>query len=383
MTTVKTNTINSIFQGRSFLAEKDFSPAELAYLIDFGLHLKYLKRHNIAHQYLAGQNIALLFEKPSTRTRAAFTTAAVELGAHPEYLGVNDIQLGSKESIEDTAIVLGRMFDGIEFRGFNQQTAHELAKYSGVPVWNGLTDAWHPTQMLADFMTIKENFGHLRGLTLAFIGDGRNNIAQSLLITGSMLGVAVHIIAPKELQPPAEIIHLAYKLAQVSNVQPVVTDNIAVGIKNANIIYTDVWVSMGETDWQTRVALLKPYQVNMDLYYLSDQERYQYFRIDDQATCDDIKEVPIEEYSGTHRLELSTHEITLVFKQAVAQDVLPTLLTNFEKQKLMANEVIAYTLPHEELITELPVIVKALGINHQVIQCMFKELPEVLTVEVN
>lgn len=265
MTTVKTNTINSIFQGRSFLAEKDFSPAEFAYLIDFGLHLKYLKRHNIAHQYLAGQNIALLFEKPSTRTRAAFTTAAVELGAHPEYLGVNDIQLGSKESIEDTAIVLGRMFDGIEFRGFNQQTAHELAKYSGVPVWNGLTDAWHPTQMLADFMTIKENFGHLRGLTLVFIGDGRNNIAQSLLITGSMLGVAVHIIAPKELQPPAEIIHLAYKLAQVSNVQPVVTDNIAVGIKNANIIYTDVWVSMGETDWQTRVALLKPYQVNMDL----------------------------------------------------------------------------------------------------------------------
>lgn len=265
MTTINTNTINSVFQGRSFLAEKDFTPAELQYLIDFGLHLKYLAHHNIVHRYLEGQNIALLFEKTSTRTRAAFTTAAIELGAHPEYLGVNDIQLGKKESIEDTAIVLGCMFDGIEFRGFKQSDVTELAKHSGVPVWNGLTDDWHPTQMIADFMTIKENFGHLKGLTLAYIGDGRNNVAKSLLITGSMLGVSVHIVAPKDLQPPAEIIKLAQKLAKPTNVIPVVTDQLSVGVKNANIIYTDVWVSMGETDWQERLALLKPYQVTMDV----------------------------------------------------------------------------------------------------------------------
>jgi len=183
--------INSVFQGRSLLAEKDFTSAEIQYLVDFGLHLKELQHNHIPHRYLEGKNIALLFEKTSTRTRSAFTTAAIELGAHPEYLGSNDIQLGKKESVEDTAIVLGRMFDAIEFRGFKQSDVEGLAKYSGVPVWNGLTDQWHPTQMIADFMTIKENFGHLRGLTLAFVGDGRNNMANSLLVTGAMLTSAL------------------------------------------------------------------------------------------------------------------------------------------------------------------------------------------------
>ena len=149
---------NSVFQGRSFLAEKDFTRAELEYLIGFSAHLKDLKKRNIDHRYLAGKNIALLFEKTSTRTRAAFTTAAIDLGAHPEYLGANDIQLGKKESTEDTAKVLGRMFDGIEFRGFSQRMVEELAEFSGVPVWNGLTDEWHPTQMLADYLTVQENF---------------------------------------------------------------------------------------------------------------------------------------------------------------------------------------------------------------------------------
>ncbi|CAH0416067.1 ornithine carbamoyltransferase [Periweissella fabaria] len=260
MTISKTN---SVFQGRSFLAEKDFTPAEIQYLIDFGLHLKALRHNNIPHKYLEGKNIALLFEKSSTRTRAAFTTAAIELGAHPEYLGANDIQLGKKESVEDTAIVLGRMFDGIEFRGFKQADVEGLAKFSGVPVWNGLTDEWHPTQMIADFMTIKENFGHLRGLTLVYAGDGRNNMAHSLLVTGSMLGVNIHIVAPKELHPSAEIIQLAESYAAKSGAKPLVTDDIAVGVKGANIIYTDVWVSMGETNWEERVNLLKPYQVNM------------------------------------------------------------------------------------------------------------------------
>ncbi|MDR0317803.1 MAG: ornithine carbamoyltransferase, partial [Lactococcus lactis] len=173
-----------MFQGRSFLKEIDFSKDELLYLIDFAIHLKKLKKEHIQHKYLLDKNIALIFEKTSTRTRAAFTTAAVDLGAHPEFLGPNDIQLGKKESISDTAKVLGSMFDGIEFRGFKQSDVEILAKDSGRPVWNGLTDDWHPTQMLADFMTIKEHFGHLQDLTLAYVGDGRNNVANSLLVTG-------------------------------------------------------------------------------------------------------------------------------------------------------------------------------------------------------
>ena len=188
---------HSVFQGRSFLAEKDFTHAELEYLIGLSAHLKDLKKRNIQHHYLAGKNIALLFEKTSTRTRAAFTTAAIDLGAHPEYLGANDIQLGKKESTEDTAKVLGRMFDGIEFRGFSQRMVEELAEFSGVPVWNGLTDEWHPTQMLADYLTVQENFGRLEGLTLVYCGDGRNNVANSLLVTGAILGVNVHIFSPK------------------------------------------------------------------------------------------------------------------------------------------------------------------------------------------
>lgn len=262
MTKVATN---SVFQGRSLLAEKDFTPAEIQYLVDFGLHLKALRHNNIPHRYLEGKNIALLFEKASTRTRAAFTTAAIELGAHPEYLGANDIQLGKKESVEDTAIVLGRMFDGIEFRGFKQADVEGLAKYSGVPVWNGLTDEWHPTQMIADFMTVKENFGHLKGLTLTYVGDGRNNMANSLLVTGSMLGVNIHIVAPKALHPAADVIAIAEKFASQTGAKPMVTDDIKAGVKGSNIIYTDVWVSMGETNWEERVKLLTPYQVNMDM----------------------------------------------------------------------------------------------------------------------
>lgn len=257
--------INSVFQGRSLLAEKDFTPAEIQYLIDFGLHLKTLQHNNIPHRYLEGKNIALLFEKTSTRTRSAFTTAAIELGAHPEYLGSNDIQLGKKESVEDTAIVLGRMFDGIEFRGFKQSDVEALAKYSGVPVWNGLTDQWHPTQMIADFMTVKENFGYLKGLTLTFVGDGRNNMANSLLVTGAMLGVNIHIVAPEELHPSQDVVNLANKFATESGAHLLVTADIDKGVKGSNVLYTDVWVSMGETNWEERVKLLKPYQVNMEM----------------------------------------------------------------------------------------------------------------------
>lgn len=258
--------MTSVFQGRSLLAEKDFTREEIEYLVDFSIHLKDLKKRGIPHRYLEGKNIALLFEKTSTRTRAAFTTAAIDLGAHPEYLGANDIQLGKKESVEDTAKVLGRMFDGIEFRGFSQEVVEGLAEHSGVPVWNGLTDEWHPTQMIADFMTIKENFGRLEGLTLAYAGDGRNNMANSLLVTGAILGVNVHIVAPKELFPSEEVVAYANKFAKESGARLLITDDVAEGVKGANVLYTDVWVSMGEEDkFEERVNLLKPYQVNMDM----------------------------------------------------------------------------------------------------------------------
>lgn len=258
--------MTSIFQGRSLLAEKDFTREELEYLIDFSIHLKDLKKRNIPHHYLEGKNIALLFEKTSTRTRAAFTTASIDLGAHPEFLGANDIQLGKKESVEDTAKVLGSMFDGIEFRGFSQEVVEDLAKYSGVPVWNGLTDEWHPTQMIADFMTIKENFNTLSDITLVYVGDGRNNMANSLLVTGAILGVNVRICAPKELQPEKSVVDYADQFASQSGSKLMITDDVAEGVKGANVLYTDVWVSMGEEDkFEERVNLLKDYQINMDM----------------------------------------------------------------------------------------------------------------------
>lgn len=258
--------MTQIFQGRSFLAEKDFTCSELEYLIDFSAHLKGLKKRGIPHHYLEGKNIALLFEKTSTRTRSAFTTAAIDLGAHPEYLGANDLQLGKKESTEDTAKVLGRMFDGIEFRGFSQKTVEELSKFSGVPVWNGLTDEWHPTQMLADFLTVKENFGRLKGLTLVYCGDGRNNMANSLLVTGAILGVNIHVFSPKELFPSDEVVSLAKLYAKESGAELLITEDADEAVKDADVLYTDVWVSMGEeSKFEERVELLRPYQVNMEL----------------------------------------------------------------------------------------------------------------------
>ncbi|MDO0894785.1 ornithine carbamoyltransferase [Enterococcus sp. B1E4] len=258
--------MTSVFKGRSFLAEKDFTKEELQYLIDFSQHLKGIKANNQPHRYLDGKNIALLFEKNSTRTRAAFTVAAVDLGAHPEFLGANDIQLGSKESVEDTAKVFGRMFDGIEFRGFSQQVVEDLANYSGVPVWNGLTDEWHPTQMIADFLTIQENFGELTGLTIAYCGDGRNNVANSLLVTSAILGVNIHVVTPKALQPEATIIAQAQAYAKQSGAKILVTDDVDQGVLGADVVYTDVWVSMGEEEkFQERIEQLLPYQVNQSL----------------------------------------------------------------------------------------------------------------------
>ncbi|WP_199729692.1 ornithine carbamoyltransferase [Aerococcus agrisoli] len=254
------------FQGKSFLKLLDFTSQEVAYLVDFAIHLKALKKNHIPHEYLKGQNIALLFEKSSTRTRAAFTVAVSDLGGHPEYLGANDIQLGKKESVVDTAKVLGSMFDGIEYRGFSQEAVEALAANSGVPVWNGLTDDWHPTQMIADFMTIKEIFGQLKGLTLVYLGDGRNNMANSLMVAGAKLGVNITIASTPSLQPDPKIVAAAQVVAEDTGAVITITDDPIAAVKPADIIYTDVWVSMGEEDkFEERINLLMSYQVNADL----------------------------------------------------------------------------------------------------------------------
>ena len=247
----------------SFLKEIDYSKEELTYLIDEAIRFKQLKKDKIPHKELTGLNIALIFEKASTRTRAAFTVAAQDLGMNATYLGASEIQLGKKESVVDTAKVLGSMFDGIEYRGFSQEAVEDLAKYAGVPVWNGLTDQWHPTQMLADFMTLKEHFGSLEGLHLVYAGDGRNNVANSLLVTAAILGVDITILAPESLQPERAVIDLAHEHNTGATIT-IIADPAA--IKGAHAIYTDVWVSMGEeVDFKERIDLLLPYQVNQAL----------------------------------------------------------------------------------------------------------------------
>lgn len=252
-------------KGRNFLTLKDFTPDEITYLIDLAKDLKEKKKQGVTGNSLKGKNIALIFEKPSTRTRCAFTVGCVDEGGHPEYLGKDDIQLGYKESVEDTARVLGRMFDGIEFRGFKQDTVEKLAKYSGVPVWNGLTDTYHPTQILADFLTIQEQFGYIKGLNFVFVGDGRNNMANSLMIGSSKLGLNITILAPKSLWPNSELVEECKGYANAAGSKVVITDDVAV-VEGADILYTDVWCSMGEEDLAAeRIKLLKPYQVNAEL----------------------------------------------------------------------------------------------------------------------
>lgn len=253
-------------KGRSFLTLKDFTPEEITYFIDLAADLKAKKKQGITGNSLKGKNVALIFEKPSTRTRCAFTIGCIDEGGHPEYLGKDDIQLGHKESVEDTARVLGRMFDGIEFRGFKQDTVEKLAKYSGVPVWNGLTDEYHPTQILADFLTLKEQFGQLKGLKLVYVGDGRNNMANSLMIGSSKLGIDFTILAPKELWPTGELVDTCKGYAKESGSAIYITDDLE-AVEGADAIYTDVWCSMGEEDKAAeRIAMLSPYQVNHDLF---------------------------------------------------------------------------------------------------------------------
>ncbi|ABX40808.1 ornithine carbamoyltransferase [Lachnoclostridium phytofermentans] len=259
-------------KGRSFLTLKDFTPEEITYLLELAATLKEKKKQGITGNSLKGKNIALIFEKPSTRTRCAFTIGCIDEGGHPEYLGKDDIQLGHKESVEDTARVLGRMFDGIEYRGFSQETVEKLAKYSKVPVWNGLTDEYHPTQILADFLTLKEQFKTLKGLKLVFVGDGRNNMANSLMIGSSKMGIHFTILAPKSLWPKDELVSLCLSYAKDSGSKITITEDLE-AVSGADAIYTDVWCSMGEEDKAAeRVALLKPYQVNEELIKKSGKE---------------------------------------------------------------------------------------------------------------
>lgn len=252
-------------KGRNFITLKDYSPEEIAYLLDIAADLKSKKKQGITGSSLKGKNIALIFEKPSTRTRCSFVVAAVDEGAHPEYLGKDDIQLGHKESVEDTARVLGRIFDGIEFRGFKHKTVEDLAKFAGVPVWNGLTDDDHPTQILADLLTMKEHFGYLKGLRFVYAGDGRNNMANSLMMGMSKMGVHFTILAPKSLWPGKELVDLCQGYAAESGSTITITEDTS-EVMDADVIYTDVWCSMGEEDKAAeRIALLKPFQVNEEL----------------------------------------------------------------------------------------------------------------------
>jgi ornithine carbamoyltransferase len=251
--------------GRSLLKEIDFSAAEFCYLIDLGARLRAEKRAGRPGARLAGRNIALIFEKASTRTRSAFEVAAHDEGAHVTYLGPEDSQLGYKESMKDTARVLGRMFDGIEYRGSAQESVEILGKYAGVPVWNGLTDAWHPTQMLADMLTMRDHAGKpLDQVSYCYLGDARNNTANSLLVTGALLGMDTRICAPAQLQPSAQVCATAAGLAAGSGATLTITGDIDAAVAGADFLYTDVWLSMGEPagEWDKRIDLLIDYQVN-------------------------------------------------------------------------------------------------------------------------
>lgn len=251
-------------RGRNFLKLLDFTPQEIRYLLDLSKELKTLKRTGIIHDKLKGKNIVLLFEKTSTRTRCAFEVAGRDLGLGVTYLDSAGSQMGKKESIADTARVLGRMYDGIEYRGFGQEIVEELAKYAGVPVWNGLTDEFHPTQMIADLLTIEEKFGRLKGLNFVYMGDARNNMGNSLMVACAKMGINFTACAPKELFPAEELVETCKIITEESGATITLTEDVKSGTKNADIIYTDVWVSMGEPDevWESRLKLLLPYQVN-------------------------------------------------------------------------------------------------------------------------
>lgn len=296
--------------GRSFLKLLDFNSSELSYLLELAKEFKRQKRNGIAHRHLEGKNMVLLFEKTSTRTRCAFEVAGRDLGMGVTYLDPGSSQMGKKESISDTAKVLGRMYDAIEYRGFSQDIVEELAAESGVPVYNGLTDQFHPTQMLADLLTIDEHFGRLKGLNFVYMGDARNNVANSLMIACAMAGLNFTACAPQELMPNSDLIKRAEKIAERNHCSLRFESDTKEAVKGAHVIYTDIWVSMGEPDeiWSERIAKLKPYQVNGEIMKAADpdaiflhclpsfhdrkttigEEIYQKFGIPEMEVTDDV-----------------------------------------------------------------------------------------------
>lgn len=255
-------------KGRNFLKLMDYTPEEITYLIDLSAELKEKKKKGIRHDELVGKNIALIFEKTSTRTRCSFEVAAHDLGMHVTYLDPSGSQIGKKESIADTARVLGRMFDGIEYRGYGQEIVEELAKYAGVPVWNGLTNEFHPTQMIADMLTIREHLGELKGLKFVYMGDARYNMGNSLMITCAKLGMNFVACTNSKYFPEDKLVEYAKEEAAKSGGSVTLTEDVAEGTKDADVIYTDVWVSMGEPEevWAERIEALKPYQVNANAF---------------------------------------------------------------------------------------------------------------------
>ena len=254
-------------KGKSFLTLLDFSPEEIAYMLDSAAEFKKLKKEGKSHRIHEGKNVALIFEKTSTRTRCAFEVAAADLGMHPVYLDSKGSQIGKKESIRDTAKVLGRMFDGIEYRGFGQERVEELAKESGVPVWNGLTDQFHPTQILATLLTIKEHFGKLKGIKLCFMGDARFNMGVSMMIGSAKMGLDYIACAPEKYFPPLSMVEKCKKIAEENGGSITLETDVMKATKDVDVIYTDVWVSMGEKEevWKERIEDLLPYQVNSTL----------------------------------------------------------------------------------------------------------------------
>jgi ornithine carbamoyltransferase len=259
-------------RGKHLMKLADFTPAEITYLIELAADLKAAKREGREEQKLVGKEIALIFEKDSTRTRCAFEVASYDQGAHVTFIGPSGSHMGHKETVKDTARVLGRMYDAIEYRGFTQETAEELARWSGVPVYNGLTDEWHPTQILADFLTFTEHVDKpLNEVVFCYLGDARFNMADSYLIGGAKLGMDVRIASPKSLWPRTEIVDEAHAVAAETGAQITITDDVAEAVRGCDFLLTDVWVSMGEADevWKERIELLTPYQINSDVMALT------------------------------------------------------------------------------------------------------------------
>jgi ornithine carbamoyltransferase len=255
-------------RNRSFLKLLDFKPEEIKFLLDLAADLKKAKYSGTEQPRLKGKNIALIFEKASTRTRCAFEVAAFDQGAHVTYIGPSGSQIGQKESMKDTARVLGRMYDGIEYRGYGQDIVEELAEYAGVPVWNGLTNEFHPTQILADFMTMLEHSDKpLSRISFCYLGDARNNMGNSLMVGAAKMGMDFRAAAPKQCQPADELVKKCREIAKTTGARITVTENVEEAVKGVDFLYTDVWVSMGEPDsvWEERIRLLKPFQINMDV----------------------------------------------------------------------------------------------------------------------